>query len=130
MMTDEQLAAIAARTDAATPGPWYTVDQPWRATWYNKDAGLYERLPTYVVAGNPDPHIGRPVCDSIELDEGTDDERERHVDQSDADLDFIAHSRTDVPELLKHIAEQAKEIERLKKICDELVGEEGMHIDD
>lgn len=39
--------------DAATEGPWFVVGPPWL------DSGMVP----YVVAGSPDPHAGRFVCD-------------------------------------------------------------------
>lgn len=39
--------------EKATPGPWHTVESPW----------LPANCETYIVAGNPDPHVGRIVCD-------------------------------------------------------------------
>lgn len=38
---------------------------------------------------------------------------------SDEDLDFIANSRTDIPALLAHIAEQDSRIERLEEVAKE-----------
>ena len=42
--------------EAATPGPWFVVGQPW-----NPKAD-------FIVAGNEDPHIGQYVADTEDFD--------------------------------------------------------------
>lgn len=104
-MNDKRLAEIQHRCERASKGPWFTVDPPWRASRYDKQTGLHWILPTYVVASNPDPHVGQPVCDSIAIDEWESKQQyDEILAQSDADLDFIAHARTDLPDLLKCVA--------------------------
>src|SRR5262245_7657798 len=85
------LAADLALCETATPGPWYTVELPWRA----------QGCGTYVVAGNPDPHVGRPVLDSIEIDEWDAEEEGPDYSQSDSDLAFAAAARTGWPAAIR-----------------------------
>lgn len=60
-------------SDAATPGAWYTVDTPWGdGSW--------------VVAGNPDPHAGTPVCDFTLVTE----DRENDQPSAQDDAAFVA----------------------------------------
>lgn len=113
-MTKPDLAAIAARCATATEGPWYTVQPPWRGHYYNKATDMYEMLGTYVVAGDPDPHVGTPVLDSIDIDEW-DGDTGPDYSQSDADLNFGAHARTDIQYLLAYIAKLEAQVARLKR---------------
>ena len=92
-MTAQQLAEIKACAAAATPGPWFTVDTPWRAS----EGG------TYVVAGSPDPHLGTPVLDSVEIMEWPAEDEGPDYSQSDADLTFAARARSWVPTLVAEI---------------------------
>jgi hypothetical protein len=97
-MTDIQ--AIRERVEKATKGPWYTVGSPW----------LPSDTETYVIAGSPDPHAAKMVCEPIMPDSftGEDDadleaQEAAALSQCDADMDFIAHARTDIPFLLSEI---------------------------
>ena len=92
-MTPQRLAEIRARLAAATPGPWFTVDLPWRP----RGCG------SWIVAGNPDPHVGTPVLDSIDIEEWLADEDGPDYTQSDADLEFAAAARSDIPALLAEV---------------------------
>lgn len=102
--TAKRIESIKARLAAATKGPWFLVDHPWRL----RDA------PSYVVAGNEDPHAGKPVLMPVEHDEFTEDfTEEQAIQQADDDLDFAAHARSDVPWLLERLAEEHARAERL-----------------
>lgn len=88
-MTDERIAEIGERCEAATAGPWgdYISDY---------DAG------TMFVAQMRDGFINMqldPVADQI---------------WSEADAAFIAHAREDVQRLLADRAELVAEVERLR----------------
>ena len=92
-MTSEELAAIKARAEAATPGPWTT------------GAGKVEggQVRELVIAPNDDVIVaiayggfGNPV------------------DRTTEDRTFIAHARTDVSELIA-------EVERLRALIAETV---------
>lgn len=102
MIAAADLERIEAYCNAATDGPWFTVESPWRASHYNKDTGLHEAIGTYVVAGSPDPHAGTPVVDSIEIDKWPADEGPDYS-QSDTDLAFCASARTDLPACIAEI---------------------------
>lgn len=76
-MTEEELATIEARADAATPGPWaYT---PWGEDQRCGDVYSYSRR--VLTFGTAD---------------GT-------VDEDDANGKFVAHARADVPALLAEV---------------------------
>ena len=102
MLTDERLAEIEARAEAATPGPWYTVDPLWLPR---------EPTGTYVIAGHHDPHVGMPILDHIETEDGDADAPGPNYDQSWLDLEFAAHARADIPALLA-------EVRRLRPVVD------------
>jgi hypothetical protein len=92
-LSPERLAEIAARVEAATPGPWIECDDPWngKPLLYAGDrAHMYENQVIGMTDYEPDT--------------------ERGYIASDADATFIAASRTDIPALLAHIA--AVEAER------------------
>jgi len=96
--TVDQLAAIEARAQAATEGPWKASD-----------------------FGHP----GRDEPSSIIIHKGAFNWRAIHDgeyvaamtawdSQEDADADFIAHARTDVPALLALVREQQATIDRVE----------------
>src|SRR6185436_1744900 len=87
-MTDAEMALYQRVCDDATEGPWHRVESPW----------LPPDVPTYVIAGSPDPHGGRLVCDFQFLE----DRDEEHNDWNDAE--FIAVARTAMPRLLATVA--------------------------
>lgn len=108
------LEQIKAYCTAATKGPWYVVGPPWRMSWYDKERGEYVAVPTYVVAGNPDPHCGTVVITAPDCDE--EDARKSYeelVEQTDADLEFAARARQDLPLLIR-------EIERLREALEDI----------
>lgn len=95
---------VRAYAEKATDGPWYLVEAPWRPHYYDKKRGEHVVLPTYVVAGNPDPHGGKGVLNSFDIDEWPDEKTyDQWVQQSDMDLEFAANSRTDLPAALSLI---------------------------
>lgn len=77
--TEEQIAEIRARADAATPGPW----KWWTSNSWNRlkrdDLGVTQ-------------NVAEPFVNQYD----------RHPDLSinKADMNFIAHARTDIPALL------------------------------
>lgn len=80
-MTDSELAAIEARAKRATEGPW-TI----KSVWTDKHSGADE-----VSGAN-----GQSVCLCDEHDGGYNPNTQRNVD-------FIAHARTDIPALIAEI---------------------------
>lgn len=66
----------------ASPAPWYTVEQPWR----------HADTPTYAVSGNPDPHCGNPVLDSV-----MDEDKEDCASLADLNLELAVAARNALP---------------------------------
>lgn len=91
-LTNEQLEAIRKRVEAATPGPW---------NWRKLDGEPFEtEMPSLVSPEGDVMDFG--YCATFYPVQGTPPE--------DADAEFIAHAREDVPALLA-------EIEHLKEIA-------------
>lgn len=128
-MTDKQMTPTdfvrrcREYAEKASEGPWYLVEAPWRPNYYDKKRGEHVVLPTYVVAGNPDPHSGQGVLNSFDIDDGPDGTtHDEWVQQSDFDLEFAAKSRTDLPaalllieQLIRERDEARAEVERWQK---------------
>ena len=93
-MNDEQLAAIRARCEAATPGPWNA--QLRKTDWMVMHKGNAFLLP------------GR-IC-------LVDD----NVPRSELDAYFIAHARTDVLILLEELAKAHARIASLERFLSRL----------
>lgn len=96
MLTDDELAAIEARAESATPGKW-----EW--SWYPYHRGML---------------ISKSHGKVIYVrDNGK-------IDGSVTDTEFIAHSRTDIERLLNHIrtlsAENTYHRIQLERCADEL----------
>lgn len=91
-MTDDELAAIKARVEAATPGPW-----KWELSPANYDIG-------YMKGGDGSNMCLFPAIKKIR--------NGRLIMMETAD--FIAHSRTDIPALLAHVEAQAERIKGLE----------------
>lgn len=87
-MTDLDLDAIDARVNAARPGPW---------TWCRTTAGSYSSLDS----GDDEVLSAQGHVDGW-------------IDSDDADAEFIAHAREDIPALIARIRqlEADKEGER------------------
>lgn len=105
-LSKEQLDAIRARADAATPGPWE----------FDEDlVTLHERGPyawSKIVLTWGDPTGDR------------DPDWEWGLYAPDGnDAEFIAHARTDIPALLEHIEAQAAEIAALREAVRNLGGD-------
>ena len=81
LLTDAQLAEMEARANAATPGPWTRL--------YSEVCKVSQRGKTTRVEG----------FISVRADTEADEP------QADADADFIAHARQDVPTLLSDVRE-------------------------
>lgn len=107
------LAAIEARAEKATPGPWENEDDripgaelPWRSTGliWQKDDQSYQKS----------------VC-RIEAHKLAAHSPEEEIAGFEANADFIAHARTDIPRLIKALKkcreqrDEALEGERLER---------------
>jgi len=90
-LTDEELAAIKARAEAATVGPWYV--QSTTACFLNIHGGDRTTDGRFLAQMGYDP----PANDAY-FDDG-----EPQYDGADRDADFIAHARTDVPALVAEV---------------------------
>ncbi|WP_161605454.1 ead/Ea22-like family protein [Pimelobacter simplex] len=92
---DDTLANIRARAEAATPGPW-RVDEIARV-WADRDPAGWDAF-----------HIA--AChDSVG----------RACDDDEANAEFIAHARADVPRLLDLLDEQRDVIARVQALASE-----------
>lgn len=96
-MTEQRIAEIHARCEAATPGPW-----EWGVC--NESWGEVEAESLKGVITLKDDYPGYPECGEHLI-----------MELSKPDADFIAHSREDVPFLLDQLAERDREIERLRE---------------
>ena len=106
-MLEEQKAEIRARADAATPGPWWTD-----AKYSEEEAGvsvIAARTDCGALPGNPTR--GQVAWATQLLPE--------YAQQCEADADFIARARTDIPSLLAHIAEQDAALAAAEKRAEE-----------
>lgn len=84
-----RIAAIRARVDEATDGPWRVC-----------------RAEEISIVSEVGPVIVDQVC--AESDE--------EIIDRDYDADFIAHAREDIPYLLDQLAQQAQEIQALRPL--------------
>ena len=98
-MTDLDLAAIRERVEKATPGPW-REDGPW---WHDNDEA------TVVITVDVDRAA---VCIQPPL-------HARRGLASDADMEFIAHAREDIPALLAEIDRLNATIQRVRDIVND-----------
>lgn len=89
-MTDEQLKEIAARAEAATPGPWKNYDPMTTDKMEVKDSK------------------GQVCCSEFYMYE---------YPECYSNGEFIAHARTDIPALLAHIAHQRQALGWLAEKC-------------
>lgn len=99
-MTDitERLAEIEARVEAATEGPWRF--QP-----------------------EGESHCGEPQCCSDYWDNriwGADRVLAESHMLSEADAEFVAHARTDVPWLIEQVRQRDEVIERVRALVEVL----------
>lgn len=100
MLTDDQLAEIRKRADAATPGPW-----EW---WYDDDGvwavSLGQERQCAEIFG---PHVYVSLNGALQIYLGAES---RTGCMAEGDEEFIAHARADVPALLDEIARLKAEL--------------------
>jgi len=90
-MTEQELAAIEARCNAATPGPWNRA--------YHGNMIIVES-PNSIVVNADDKEFGTGL--------------QYGGIKGETDGDFIANSRTDVPALLAEVRRLMAEVEHLR----------------
>jgi hypothetical protein len=96
-LTDEELAAMQVRADAATPGPWRSWIEGrdhWGGDTFIQMSGVAERASDLYLLFD------------------------RAHAAYEADHDFIAHARTDVPRLIAALRAIRAEVERLREALD------------
>lgn len=103
-MTPEEFAAIEARANAASAGPW-------------ESDGDYNRAEISQAAGGWATIVGTEEVGSGHL-------RENVLILSAADSQFIAHARKDIPRLLDAVRERDNIIARIRDIV------ESVHLSD
>jgi hypothetical protein len=87
-LTEARIAEIEARANAATEGPW-------QASW-----DTFEDTDTYRVEQKATELVIRTSAESYETDN----------DELFGDIDFIAHARTDIPDLLDEVKRLREEL--------------------
>ena len=107
-MTREELEAIGARAEAATPGPW---EQDKGLEVYTHDRRGYFKLADIRGWG----HLTGQGALALPRDEA--------IAIQTANAEFIAHSRRDVPALLAEVGRQNAEMDRLKSEYDSAVAD-------
>lgn len=113
------LDAIEARCEKATPGPWEWERKPYRRESLGYvDEGVVRQLK---IAGSD--YIDGWIIDPLGY------EGEDGVGGKEADEDFIAHAREDIPDLLTIVRTQQKRLEELEGIVREL-SKSPLRIDD
>lgn len=112
-MTPEHIAAIKARADKATAGPWKPVAQGGSSTIVAPVLPARNDRRSAVSYGYRDDAgycIGYPFLYQPEPFKSEEQTRMDFVCFSHADADFIAHARTDIPALIAAL--EAAEAER------------------
>lgn len=97
LLTNDELAAIAEREAKATKGPWVNCDgkrKPGKSIFLHATACEEEDI--YGGPSRYGPHRDY-VCNCLESSP-------INNEQALLNTDFIAHARTDIPALLRHIA--------------------------
>jgi hypothetical protein len=97
-MDKARLEAIKARAEAATPGPW---------TEHEELDGMYAGRKTAVRTLNPENKYYSRIV--------TVGQTRNHSRNAEANVLFIAHARTDIPDLLTHIAALTAALEAAEK---------------
>lgn len=90
--------AIEARANAATPGPWEAIDQKREHHEFK-----FVRSKTAIHKNDRGPSYAYEILS------------DEDYDTKSADMQFIAHARTDIPDLIAAYRSQAAEIARLRE---------------
>ena len=113
-MTPEWLAEIKGRCEAATPGPWVTRDSSRNRGDFAVPGGRFladrpdDTIFSWSIQGGcpDDPGEGWSVLHA-DVAEGT-------IVPELADLDFVAHARRDLPELVAEVERLTAELNELR----------------
>ena len=100
-MTEQKLEAISARAEAATPGPWETVEcrsTPAGVSWTKEATICARRIRVASLKREIEGDVGSAGFPSLMID-----------------AKFIAAARTDVPALIAALREANAKIIRLER---------------
>jgi hypothetical protein len=104
-MTSEEITAIRAYCDAATPGPWYNPGLASISLTFDQECNIYPPDTTESHGfqfGGPVAVVKyRGECDS---------------NPDGADADFISRARTDLPRVLDELEKREKRIAELEAL--------------
>lgn len=100
-MTKEELDAIEARANAATPGPWVAKPVDYAPDRYAGIETVYKRAPHY----DEEPEEYRGAIGIVETDGG-------NYPPQGPDAVFIAAARSDVPALVAEVKRLREALER------------------
>lgn len=116
MTTETKHEELRELHEAATPGPWYTLDPPW-----------LESGETSILAESPDPHVARFICDFDMWQFDPDNEADKISENPDEDARLIVHLRNNVEH---YIAQDARiaELEAALKNVLKCFSAEGYHL--
>jgi len=117
--TPEQIAAIKARAERASPGPWVAWERQ-HSYRFNPSKPEYKgkgfHTETFIITAYNDPQAKAPYtivgqASGIGVDDGP---WVTFVKIEPNDADFIAHARTDIPALIAEVERLTAERDALK----------------
>ncbi len=111
-ITDEEIARDLAVCDAATGGPWYTLEEPWIDS---TDAGM-------IVQDREDPHGARVVADfdtALTTEWAVDDDPPEVQDRANAA--FAVAARTGWPRYIRELARIQKRLAQSRPVIEAAV---------
>lgn len=108
MTTTDQIDAIQARADAATEGPWKWGEET--SEWGDCGPNL-ETVKRGQVYGDGSQGAADLIIGSWGHDANG-------ITVEDANAEFIAHARTDVPALLALVRDQQARLDKVREWCD------------
>lgn len=104
-MTDDRIAEIRARAEKATAGPWAVEETHGRDCVWLDVVNVATEDEIFNGETQPQEHI---VC--VDYGERLKSGKEHEI----ANLEFVAHARTDIPDLLARIAELEGELATIR----------------
>lgn len=109
-MTKQDLAAIEYRLGMTTPGPW-RIDME----------DTYDPQEVGICSDKGDPRLAYTCWDHFVVCYGDEDKPRPGQEVALANATFIAHSRTDVAELLEEVQRLKRELEHAKASLNEQI---------